>query len=77
MAERTQVNAKLDPVLFQNLADYCKRERVDKSSVVRLALRSHLDNSGDISEIKRDLGILTSQYVQLVERLAEILEGGK
>jgi hypothetical protein len=81
MTGRTQINAKLDPVLFHKLADYCKRERVDKSAIVRLSLRAFLDNTGDIAEIKKNVANLSKivednndQFVRLVETLATLEE---
>jgi hypothetical protein len=81
MTTRTQINAKLDPVLFHKLSDYCNRERVDKSSIVRIALRSFLDNTSDVAEIKRDVSGMakdvaknTDQIERLIETLATIVE---
>ncbi len=65
MKTRLQINAKLDPVLYSKLEAYCKNEKVDKSAILRISLRSFLDNSSDVGEIRKEIKKLSAVMGQL------------
>lgn len=75
-----QINAKIDPVLHHRLEAHCKESKTDRSTVMRDALRKHLDfqsSGGDVADIKRDVGSIAkivSDNTDQIERLIEAID---
>lgn len=68
-ANRNQINAKVDPVLHHRLETHCKANKVDRSSVMRDALRMFLgfqEGGGDIGELNRQVRELSAKVDELL-----------